>query len=73
MVNSQNYSARGSFYVVVQPIKDLKFKSNFGYAFNGWSSREYRPAYQLNEKSYQKEDYTSQGSGNGLQWSWEIL
>lgn len=71
MVNSQNYSARGSFYVVVQPIKDLKFKSNFGYAFNGWSSREYRPAYQLNEKSYQKEDYTSQGSGNGLQWSWD--
>ena len=71
MVNSKNYSARGSFYFILQPIKDLKFRSTFGYAFNGWSSREYKPAYQLNEKIYQNTDYVSQGSGNGLQWSWD--
>lgn len=70
-VNSKNYSARGNFYLNIQPIKGLKFRSSFGYAFNGWSSREYKPAYQLNERIYSKEDYVAQGSGNGLQWSWD--
>lgn len=70
-VNSKNYTARGSFYFVLQPIKDLKIKTNFGYAYNGWSSREYIPKYQLNERVYSKNDKTSQGSGNGLQWSWD--
>lgn len=69
--NSRNYSARGNIYLILEPIADLKFKSTFGYAYNGWSSREYTPVYQLNEKTYQKTDKVSQGAGNGLQWSWD--
>jgi len=68
-VNSKSYSARGSFYLTLQPIKDLKFKTNFGYAYNGWSSRQYVPVYTLNTVSFSKLDQVSQGSGNGLQWS----
>lgn len=70
-VNSRNYSARGNVYLILEPIKNLRFKSTFGYAYNGWNSREYVPEYQLNEKTYAKTDRVSQGAGNGLQWSWD--
>ena len=70
-VNSKNYSARGSFYLILQPIKNLKFKTNFGYSYNGWSSREYIPVYKLNTVNFSDLDKVSQGSGNGLQWSWD--
>lgn len=70
-VNSRNYSARGNLYLILEPVKNLKFKSTFGYAYNGWNSREYRPVYQLNEKNYSKTDRVTQGAGNGLQWSWD--
>lgn len=70
-VNSKNYSARGSLYFIVQPIKNLKFKSNFGFAYNGWSSREYVPVYWLNTVNLADIDKVSQGSGNGFQWSWD--
>lgn len=70
-VNSKNYSARGSLYLTLQPIKNLKFKTNFGFAFNGWSSREYIPVYKLNTVNFADLDKVSQGAGNGYQWSWE--
>lgn len=70
-VDSKNYSARGSFYLTLQPIKNLKFKTNFGYSYNGWSSREYVPVYKLNTVNFSDLDKVSQGSGNGLQWSWD--
>lgn len=68
---SKNYNARGNLYLVLQPVKGLTFKSAFGFAYNGWNSREYVPVYQLNEKSYAKTDRVAQGSGNGLQWTWD--
>ncbi|MDP4239069.1 MAG: TonB-dependent receptor [Bacteroidota bacterium] len=70
-VNSKNYSARGSFYLTLQPIRNLKFKTNFGYAYNGWSSRQYIPVYSLSTVNFSTLDNVSQGAGNGLQWSWD--
>lgn len=67
----RNYNARGNLYLIIEPIKGLNFRSTFGFAYNGWTSREYVPVYQINEKSYSKTDRVSQGSGNGLQWSWD--
>lgn len=70
-VTSKNYSARGSFYLMIEPIKNLKFKSTFGYAYNGGTSREYIPAYKLNSVTFSDQDKVSQGAWNGLQWSWD--
>lgn len=68
---SKNYNARGNFYILVEPIKNLKWKSTFGFAYNGWSSREYVPEFQINEKNYAHTDKVTMGSGNGLQYSWD--
>ncbi|MCD7973831.1 MAG: TonB-dependent receptor [Candidatus Azobacteroides sp.] len=70
-VNSKNYSARGNFYLAINPVKDLKLRSTFGYAYNGWTSREYIPAYVLNTVDFSEQDRVTQGSGSGLQWSWD--
>ncbi len=70
-VSSKNYSARGSLYFVLQPIKNLKIKTNFGYSYNGWNSREYIPVYRLNTVNFSDLDKVSQGAGNGFQWSWD--
>lgn len=68
---SKNYNARGNLYLILEPIKNLKYKTTFGFAYNGWRSREYVPVYQLNEKTYAKTDRVTQGSGNGIQYSWD--
>ena len=68
---SKNYNARGNLYLILEPIRDLRFKTTFGFAYNGWRSREYVPEYQINEKLYAKTDNVTQGSGNGIQYSWD--
>ena len=68
---SKNYNARGNLYLILEPIRDLRFKTTFGFAYNGWRSREYVPEYQINEKLYAKTDKVTQGSGNGIQYSWD--
>lgn len=70
-VNSKNYSTRGSLYLVFEPIKGLKYRSTFGFAYNGGTSREYVPAYRLNSVDFSELDRVSQGAWNGLQWSWD--
>lgn len=68
---SKNYNARGNFYFVVEPIKNLRYKTVFGFAYNGWNSREYVPEFQINEKNYAHTDKITQGAGNGIQYSWD--
>ena len=70
-VNSRNYSARGSLYLIFEPIKNLKWRSTFGYAYNGGTSREYTPVYRLNSVNFSDQDKVTQSSWNGLQWSWD--
>ena len=70
-VNSKNYSIRGSLYLIFEPIKNLKWRSTFGYAHNGGTSREYTPVYYLNSVTFSDLDKVTQSSWNGLQWSWD--
>ena len=68
--NSQNYSARGNTYMVIQPIKNLKNKTSFGFTYSGWQSRQYRPVFDMGRDKYTNDKIT-QGSGNGLSWSFD--
>lgn len=68
---SKNYSARGSFYLVLQPIKNLRYRGSFGYNYSGWSSRQYKPVYYLNIES-NTNSRNLQGSGNGIgSWTFD--
>lgn len=69
--NSKNYSARGNFYFTVQPIKDLIWRSSFGFGYSGWTSRSYDETYDLGGSFQRTNNNTSQESGNDYAWSWE--
>ncbi|NDW10185.1 TonB-dependent receptor [Dysgonomonas sp. 520] len=68
--NGKNYSARANFYAVLQPIKNLKLRSSFGFNYSGWESRQFRPIDNLNLNG-NKEKRNSQGSGNGIGWTFD--
>lgn len=69
--NSKNYSARGNFYFTVQPLKDLIWRSTFGYGYSGYTSRSYDETYDLGGSFQRTNNNTSQASGNDYAWSWE--
>lgn len=69
--NKKNYSARGNFYFTVQPIKNLIWRSTFGYGYSGWTDRSYDETYDLGGSFQRTNNNTSQGSGNDYAWSWE--
>lgn len=69
--SSKNYSARGNFYIVLQPIKDLLIRSTLGFGYAGWTSRSFADTYDLGGSFQRTNNDTSQGSGNDYAWSWE--
>jgi len=71
---SKNHNLQGNAYIVFQPIKNLKYKSTFGYNMSGSSYRRYQPTYQLASSGdgYNPvNDRTQQSMGLGYKWQWE--
>src|SRR5664280_581692 len=57
---SKNYGLNGNFYVEIQPIKNLIFKTSFGYNMSAWTYRSYTPTYSLSSTSFNSVDDVSQ-------------
>ncbi|MDR1585790.1 MAG: TonB-dependent receptor, partial [Prevotellaceae bacterium] len=69
-VNSKNYSVRASFFAVLQPVKNLKYRTAFSINYSGWTSRQFRPVYALSQDQ-NPNSKISQGSGNGYGWNFD--
>ena len=69
--NNKSYSARGNFYLAIEPVKNLVLRTNFGFGYSGWTSRSYSTPYNDTPFGSADTDNISQGSGNDLSWSWE--
>lgn len=65
------YSLHASVYAELQPIKNLKFKSQFGYRLSGSSNRSYEEIYHLNTSQYSDNDKVSQSMKLGQRFTWE--
>ena len=69
---SKSYSMRSSFYADLQPMKNLHFRTQFGYAFSGSSYRAYIPRYEkLTETLVGENDRVTQSLSLGHQWTWD--
>jgi len=68
---SKNHNLNGSFYLEVQPIRRLIFRSSFGYAMSASSYRSYSPIYNLSSTSFNTENDVSHSMSVGYQWTWE--
>ena len=65
------YSLHASVYAELQPIKNLKFKSQFGYRLSGSSNRSYVMKYHLTASQYKDNDVVSQSMKLGHRITWE--
>lgn len=68
---SKNYALNANIYVEIQPIRDLIFRSNFGYKMSANSYRQYTPKYELSETTVNTIDRVNQSMGSGYSWTWE--
>ncbi len=65
------YALHASVYAELQPIRNLRFKSQFGYRMSGSANRSYRMIYHLNTSQYNDNDRVSQSMKLGQRFTWE--
>ena len=68
---SKSHYLQASAYVDLQPIKNLHFKSQFGYLMGASSYRSYTPTYCLGRSGTKEEDYVSQSASSYNRWTWD--
>jgi TonB-dependent starch-binding outer membrane protein SusC len=68
---SKNHALSINAYLEVQPIKDLIFRSSFGYRLTASSYRQYTPAFELSTTTVNAIDDISQNQGLGYKYLWE--
>ena len=71
MNETRNYNINSSAYLQIQPIRDLIFRSSYGYRYNGNTYRSYQPAYNLAGDVSLSPGRVTQSSGNGHSWTFE--
>ncbi|OAV66972.1 Outer membrane cobalamin receptor protein, SusC/RagA family [Bacteroidales bacterium Barb6] len=68
---SRNYSLNASAYLEIQPVKDLKYRSVFGYKQTAYQSRSYDAAYNLSLNDKRPTDYVTQSGDAGYSVTWD--
>jgi TonB-linked SusC/RagA family outer membrane protein len=66
---SKDFSLQASAYVLFEPIKDLVFKSQFGFKYSADSYRSYTSEYYLSTQTEKPMDEVSQSASLGYSWT----
>ena len=62
---------QGNVWIEVNPHKDWKFRSTYGFRYYNRNARSYTPEYQLSGTNTQDKDKAQQESSTSYSWSWE--
>jgi TonB-linked SusC/RagA family outer membrane protein len=68
---SRNHGLRTNVYLDFQPIKNLVFRSNFGYNVSTWAYRSFAPTFDLSSDNKSLNETISQSMGVSAGMSWE--
>lgn len=68
---SKNHSLFANVFAEIQPIKNLKYRSSFGYRMSAYSYRQYTPTYELSTTLTNATDDVSQSAGTGYNYTFE--
>lgn len=71
MNETVNYNINSNAYFQIQPVRDLIFKSSFGYRMFANSYRSYQPGYDLAGDASRGPGRITQNGGNGYSWTLE--
>ena len=66
---SNDFSLQSSAYVILEPIKDLVFKSQFGFKYSAGNYRSYTSEYYLSTQHESPVDEVSQSASQGYSWT----
>ncbi len=69
--DNKNQKMLGDFYFELNPVKNLRVRTRFGYDYYASQRRSYSPAYQLSLFSQQAFDEASQDMSQGLALTWD--
>lgn len=70
---NKNHSLQMNMSLEVQPIKNLKWKSTFGYKMTASSYRSYSNSYNLSANTVSPDDKVNQNQSMGTNWTWENI
>jgi TonB-dependent starch-binding outer membrane protein SusC len=68
---SKNHALNMNAYLEIQPVKNLIFKSSFGYRMSAGSYRSYTPEFELSQSALNTMDKVNQNMNTGFNWTWE--
>ena len=68
---SSSFTLQASAFAELQPVRNLKFKTQFGYMMSAGSSRSYNMIYAINSKVFNDTDYVSQSMSTNQRITWE--
>ena len=68
---SASFTLQASAFAELQPVKNLKFKTQFGYLMSAGSSRSYNMIYAINTKVFNDFDQVSQSMSTNQRITWE--
>lgn len=68
-----NQRVLGDIYLIVEPIKNLKFRTSLGMDYNASESRSFSPLYNLSIYAYNTETKVSQAMNKGKSLIWDNL
>ena len=68
---SSSFTLQASAFAELQPVKNLKFKTQFGYLMSAGSSRSYNMIYAINTKVFNDFDQVSQSMSTNQRITWE--
>jgi len=63
----------GDIYMVIEPIKNLKFRTSLGMDYNAGESRSFTPIYNLSAYAYSINTKASQSMNRGKSLIWDNL
>jgi len=67
--HNENYGLNTSAYVEIQPVKDLVFRSSYGYRMNASTYRSYQPEYDIAGDVNMSPGRISQNASSGYSWT----
>ena len=71
-MGQKNYGLNTNVYAEIQPVKDLVYRSSFGYRLSANTNRSFTPMYEpLSNTNLGAQDLVSQSMGAGYSWTWE--
>ncbi len=66
---SNRFTLQTSAYLQIEPVKDLVFKSQYGFKYSSSAHREYTNAYKLSAQTEEPVDEISQTASTGYNWT----